>query len=108
MLILASVGAVDKLDCARTFSEQGVKCHATQGQLKASAEQGREIQAAKEAEIRRLQEALENEREMQHLKDQLMIVKAEAANHQSSSDVLNELMRLGKAKINEKGEFQLI
>ena len=79
--------------------------------LKADSKRRRskaEIQAAKEAEIRRLQEALENEREIQRLKDQLVIVKAEAENHQSSSDVLNELMRLGKAKINEKGEFQLI
>ena len=42
MLGLASEGAADQLDCARTFSEQGVKCHATQGQLKASAEQGRD------------------------------------------------------------------
>ena len=67
-----------------------------------------EILAAKEQEVERLREEVARIREIQELKDKLELKNQEAERHRQCSEVINEMIRTGSAKLNERGELELI
>ena len=67
-----------------------------------------EILAVKEQEAQRLQEEIARIKEIQELRDKLELKKQEADRHKGSTEVINEMIRSGSAKVNEQGQVELI
>ena len=67
-----------------------------------------EILAAKEQEAERLREEIAHIKEIQELRDKLELKNQEADRHRQASDIINEMIRTGSAKVNEQGQLELI
>ena len=67
-----------------------------------------EILAAKEQEAERLRDEIARIKEIQELRDKLELKNQEAKRHQQASEIINEMIRTGSAKVNEQGQLELI
>lgn len=79
--------------------------------LKANTKRRRskaEILAAKEEEVAKLREEVKKDLEIARLREQLERKSQEVEKAKESQDFVNEMLRSGQAKVNEKGQFQLM
>ena len=67
-----------------------------------------EILAAKEEEVAKLREEVKKDLEIARLREQLDRKSQEVEKAKESQDFVNEMLRSGQAKVNEKGQFQLM
>jgi hypothetical protein len=67
-----------------------------------------EIMEEKEKELEKLREEIEKDREIAQLRNQLELESHKVAQMQPSKQLVDEMLRTGRAKINEEGEFLFI
>jgi uncharacterized protein with von Willebrand factor type A (vWA) domain len=67
-----------------------------------------EIIAETENELARLREEEMKDQEIDRLRKQLELKSNQAAQMQQSQHIVDELLRTGQLKVNEKGQYQML